>query len=163
MNKSFFIVSISSAVLGVTPFIVTNPFIQPQPMAVTTMAQEEIFRLASAQMALGADEFRNPVDVTTVFPAGTEKVYCAFSWENAEPNLQVAARWYYTSEDIHILDSSFTLTRRSEKGVTTLTMPKGKTLPPGKYRLDFEIKGKKVHTVDFSVQTPENPAAPASK
>ena len=123
MNKSFYIVSISSALLGVTPFLFSPPF-QSHPINPAQVAQGPVFRLVDVKMAMGADENRNPVDVTNEFPAGTEKIYAAFTWENAESNLQVVARWYYTSEDIHILDSSFTLTRRSEKGVTTLTMQK---------------------------------------
>ncbi len=157
MNKSFYIVSISSALLGVTPFLFSPPF-QSHPINPAQVAQGPVFRLVDVKMAMGADENRNPVDVTNEFPAGTEKIYAAFTWENAESNLQVVARWYYTSEDIHILDSSFTLTRRSEKGVTTLTMPKGKPLPPGDYRLDFEIKGKKANSVEFKVLPPATPS-----
>lgn len=113
--------------------------------------ESKMFRIFDAKMTLKSDENRNPTQPLRQFPAGTEKVSCSFRWENAEPRLKVKAHWYYVTEDIHILDASFKLTRRSERGVTSLTMPKGKPLPAGNYRLDFEVHHKVICSVAFSV------------
>jgi hypothetical protein len=107
--------------------------------------------IIDAQMSLGLDANRRPVEITSEFPPGTLEVYCWFSWKNANPGLQITARWYYTSGNIHILDYPLTLTRVSDNGALSLRMPPGKTLPAGSYRLDLEVKGKVLKSVSFII------------
>lgn len=109
--------------------------------------------ITEAAMSLGIDADGNPVEVTSEFPLGTETVYCSFSWKGGKPGLTVLARWHYTSGDIRILDTTFNLTRVSDRGVLSLKMPPGKPLPAGEYRLDIESKGKVLKSVSFTVSS----------
>ena len=115
-------------------------------------ASTEQFEITDLKLCRSTDENRRPINVTSEFPAGTHDIYAWFAWKNAEKNQQITAKWEYASEDIHILDTPVTLTRRSEQGVLSLRMPKEKSLPSGTYRLDIEASGKVLKSASFTVR-----------
>lgn len=115
----------------------------------------ERFEITDIKLCRNVDENRRPIEITSKFPAGTQTIEAWFAWKNAQSNREkIIAKWYYTSEDIHILDFPVTLTRRSDSGVILLKLPPGKTLPSGSYRLDIEVGGKTVKSADFTVLSP---------
>lgn len=101
--------------------------------------------IKSAATAKGVDDKLKPVGVTREFVPGTSTVYCWFEWSNSEPNTSIIASWYFVTDDIHILDYSFDIPRKSGSGSVSLTMPAGKELPGGQYRVDLK-KGKNTLT-----------------
>ena len=114
-------------------------------------AEGGTFEITNLKLCTGVDENRKPIQITSKFPAGIQTVYGWFSWKEADPNLKMTARWFYETENIHILDFSITLTRRSNEGAVSLQMPGGKNLPDGSYRLDLEVNGKVVKSAAFTV------------
>lgn len=118
------------------------------------------FAVTEAKMCRDVDEARRPIGVTTDFPSETDRMHCWFAWKDASRGLQLTARWYYVSEDFHILDVPVSLTRVSDYGVVSLIMPQGKTLPSGSYRLELKAGKKIVKTLTFTV-LPSSPAPPA--
>ena len=108
--------------------------------------------LVDARTANGVDEKYRPVNVTSVFPEGTAKVFLWFLWKDAQKNLQLVARWKYLTEDIQILDYSFVVPRREGQGSVALAMPAGKTLPPGLYRVSLELDQRELKAVSFKVE-----------
>jgi hypothetical protein len=119
------------------------------------------FKIAEATMCADVDDDRQPLGVTSEFPAGTREVYGWFSWKNAAIGLPVLSRWYYETANIQILTLSVALTRVSDHGAVSLKMPEGKTLPSGSYRLDLSVRGKVVKSVPFTVLAP--PAASSAQ
>ena len=118
-------------------------------------ASADPFEITDIKFCQNVDKNRNPIDMTSKFPAGTQVIYAWFSWKNAPRSQKIIAGWHYVSEDIHILDTPITLTRRSDQGVLSLRMPKDKSLPEGSYRLDISIdeKTKKVlKSASFTVR-----------
>ncbi|MDD5429050.1 MAG: hypothetical protein PHI58_07465, partial [Candidatus Omnitrophica bacterium] len=94
-------------------------------------------KITEMKTAPSLSEDYMPVGATDTFPSGTQKVYCWFSWHNAEANTQIVAKWRYISQNISIINHTFTLPRREGSGSVLLTMPEGKTLPSGSYRIDM--------------------------
>ena len=125
------------------------------------------FEITEAKTCSDVDADLKPVDVSSEFPAGTDHVRCWFSWKNAKRGMKLTARWYNTAEDIHILDYPLTLTRRSDNGIVSLQMSKGKTLPPGSYRVDLatdvRLRSRVVKSVPFTVLPPTPESSASSK
>ncbi|MFH1441691.1 MAG: hypothetical protein ABIH18_06625 [Candidatus Omnitrophota bacterium] len=108
--------------------------------------------ITNAKIAAGIDEKLMPVKITDIFPQGTEKVYCWFEWKNAKINTPIAAKWYYVTDNIHILDYTFTIPRKKGTGSVSLSMPEGKTLPAGEYKLDLNKDKFTLKTLTFTIQ-----------
>jgi len=101
--------------------------------------------------ATGIDDKYMPIGVTKVFPAGTSRVFLWFSWNNAQKDTKIVARWYYVTDDIPVLDYTFVVPRKQGTGSVSLLMPEGKTLPPGFYRATLEMEDKPLKSVTFKV------------
>ena len=114
-------------------------------------ASTDPFEISEVKFCRNVDKNRNPGDVTSKFPQGTQTIYAWFSWKNAPRSQKITAGWHYVSEDIHILDTPITLTRRTDQGVLSLKMPKDKSLPEGSYRLDIAADGKVLKSASFTV------------
>lgn len=116
------------------------------------------FEITDAKTCLEISADRTPVTVVSEFSPQTNQVHCWFAWQNAKRDLKLTARWYNTSEGLHILDFPLTLTRRSDQGAVSLKMPQGRSLPVGAYRVDFSLDSvlgpKVVKSVPFTVQSP---------
>lgn len=110
------------------------------------------FQLTEAVMCRELGPDREPVRTSPNFLSGTEKISTCFTWKNAPARMEILARWFYTSEDLFILDLPIVLTRKSNTGLTSLKMASGKTFPPGSYRVDFEARGKVLKSVPFEVE-----------
>lgn len=108
--------------------------------------------ITDAKIAAGVDEKLMPVRVTDVFPKGTRTVFCWFKWKDAEINTPIIAKWYFVTDDIHVLDYTFKITRKEGAGNVSLSMPEGKLLPSGSYRLDLMLGGRKLKSRTFEVK-----------
>jgi len=100
-------------------------------------------RINSAFIAKGVDQKLKPVQITNAFTPGTSQFYCWFAWRNAQPNTAIISSWHYLTDDIHILDYTFAIPRKSGQGSVSLAMPAGKEFPAGMYRVDLK-KGKSI-------------------
>lgn len=118
------------------------------------------FQIVEAKMCRQVDAERNPLDIVSKFPEGTNQVYCWFVWKDAKPGLEVVVTWYYASEDLKILATPLKLTRIADQGVSSLRLPPGKTLPPGDYRVELSAKGRPLTTVTFTVEKTPPPQTP---
>ena len=114
------------------------------------------FKITELKLCQEVDKDRNPVKITTEFPAGTNTVYAWFAWKDAERGLKITAHWHYTTENIAILDFSVALNRSADHGVIMLRMGEGKTLPAGSYRLDIEVDSKVIKSISFTALPPES-------
>lgn len=123
--------------------------------------------ITNAQIASGINEKLMPVEIIDIFPAETSKVYCWFEWKNAEINTSITTKWYYITDNIHILDYAFSIPRKEGTGSVSLSMPEGKKLPVGEYKLEFKKDETTLKTIAFNVKEitaeplqPTPPAAP---
>lgn len=108
--------------------------------------------ITDTKTATGIDEKLMPVGVTSVFPEGTQKIFCWFQWKDTEVNTTVIARWYFVTDNIHILDYNFTIPRKQGSGSVSLTMPEGKKLPAGQYRVDLNFGKQTLKSNTFKIQ-----------
>ncbi|MCX5668303.1 MAG: hypothetical protein NTY34_08400 [Candidatus Omnitrophica bacterium] len=108
--------------------------------------------VTDAGIAAGIDDNLMPVKVTDLFPKGTSKVSCWFRWRNAKINTQVLAKWHYVTDDVHIVDYSFNIPKKDGSGGVTLSMPEGKTLPQGSYKVDLFLGKKLLKPLSFKVE-----------
>ena len=138
-------------------------FILAMSIQLTSCAKraENNIHVISAKMAKGINEKYMPVDVANIFPEGTTKVYCWFSWRDAEKNMEILAKWHYITDDIPIVEYSFAIPRKEGVGSVSLSMPEGKVLPPGLYRVELRYNNKTLKTLTFKVA--ENKPAEAEK
>jgi hypothetical protein len=108
-------------------------------------------KITDATTAKGVDEKLKPVGITNVFPAGTASVSCWFQWANALPNTSIMASWYFVSDDIRILDYTFDIPRKNGSGSVSLSMPQGKELPAGTYRVELKRDKRSLRSLTFRV------------
>ena len=120
-----------------------------------TTGSRMALRLTDVKMCRALNELQKPQGVTTEFPAGTEVVYCWFSWQEAPPNTELVSRWVYVTDNIQVLDVPVRLTRDTSSGVFVLRMPTGKPLPGGMYKVDLMADGTVIRTIPFNVQLPK--------
>jgi len=130
-------------VLSLTiPFILSACFLQPSAKMSITVAK----------IVTAVDEKLMPINVTDVFPAGTPKIFCWFQWRNAEVNTTITAKWYFVTDNVHILDYTFTIPRKEGFGSVSLAMPEGKNLPSGSYRVDLMSGKRLLKSLTFKVE-----------
>ncbi len=108
--------------------------------------------ITDIKIATGIDEKLMPVSVTDVFPDGTQRVFCWFQWKDTKVNTTVMARWYFLTDNIHILDYNFMIPRKEGSGSVSLSMPEGKKLPVGQYRIDLNFGKQTLKSITFKVQ-----------
>lgn len=116
-----------------------------------SVRQNPKIRLLDAKIAAGVDAGYMPVGVTSVFPAGTSKIFCWFSWKDAGKDTKVMAKWHYLTDDIPVLDYTFVIPRKEGSGSVSLSMPEGKTLPAGLYRVTLELDKRPLKSLTFKV------------
>ena len=109
-------------------------------------------RITEIKMAPAISENIMPLKPADSFPGGTSRVFCCFKWENAEVDSQIIAKWRYISENINILDYPFTIPRRDGAGSILLSMPEGKTLPSGSYRIDLVVNNRILKSREFKIE-----------
>jgi hypothetical protein len=116
--------------------------------------ESNAIRIAQMRMAAGIDERYEPVGATEVFAAKTAKVYCWFRWEDAPPDTTLQARWTYLPKKIKIFEYPVSIPRPAGSGGIAMTMPKGRFLPPGAYRIElWDRHHHLVESLQFSVGT----------
>lgn len=108
--------------------------------------------IADAKMATAVDESLMPVKITDIFPKDTTKVSCWIKWQDSKMNAQLLAKWHYVTDDIHILDYLFTIPKKEGMGSVTLSMPEGKKLPSGLYKVDLISDKRILKTLTFKVE-----------
>jgi hypothetical protein len=109
-------------------------------------------QITDIKIAMGIDENLMPVKVVDSLPKDTSKVYCWFKWRNAKVNTVILTKWRFVTDDIPILDNAVVIPRREGMGSISLTMPEGKTLPPGAYRVDLTWEDKPLKSLAFKVE-----------
>ena len=102
--------------------------------------------------ASGINEKLLPVDITNTFPNGTQKVFCWFQWRATKVDTTVTARWYFLTDNIHILDYNFMIPRKEGSGSVSLTMPEDKKLPVGQYKVDLNLGKQTLRSATFKIQ-----------
>lgn len=108
-------------------------------------------KIAEVKAAEAVDDGLMPVNVADSFPRGISSVSCWIRWRDAKINTQVTVRWSYETDDIHILDHKMIIPKRDGFGSVTLSMPEGKPLPAGKYRVDLVVKKRVIRSLEFTV------------
>jgi hypothetical protein len=108
--------------------------------------------LTGASMVTAVDDNLMPVRITDTFPSGTSKVSCWIKWRDARINTQITASWHYLTDDIHILDYPFSIPKKEGSGGLALSMPDGKNLPKGSYKVDLLAGGRLLRSLKFTVE-----------
>jgi hypothetical protein len=93
-------------------------------------------------MVTGVDKEMAPLKVTNFFPKNTSKVSAWISWRNAKINTQLLVKWYYVTDDVPIYDYNLNIPKRDGIANVVLSMPEGKVLPSGLYKVTI-LLGKK--------------------
>lgn len=108
--------------------------------------------IADAKIVNAVDENLMPVKIMDIFPKATSKISCWIKWQNAKINTQILAKWHYVTDDIPILDYVFNIPKKDGMGSVTLSMPSGKNLPSGLYRINL-VSGKHIlKSLTFKVE-----------
>jgi hypothetical protein len=108
--------------------------------------------ITDIKTATGIDEKLMPVGATDVFADGTQNIFCWFQWKDTKVGTLVMARWHFLTDDIHILDYNFTMPRKEGSGGISLSMPEGKKLPVGQYRIDLNFGKQTLKSIIFKVE-----------
>jgi hypothetical protein len=108
--------------------------------------------LIDAKIATAVDENLMPLKVTDSFPKGTAKVSCWIKWADTKINTELVASWHYITDDIHVLDYSFIIPKKEGTGSIVLSMPNGKNLPSGKYKLDLMLGKHVLKSLRFGIE-----------
>ncbi|MFA5143474.1 MAG: hypothetical protein WC522_04830 [Candidatus Omnitrophota bacterium] len=108
--------------------------------------------IVDAKIVTAIDEKLMPMKVTDTFPAGTTKICCWIKWKNARINTQIISKWHYVTDDVHIDNYIFTIPKKEGMGSVTLTIPPGKNLPVGLYRVDLLVGKRLLESLTFRVE-----------
>ena len=108
--------------------------------------------ITDAKTAMGIDKELLPIDPTGFFLKGTSKVFCWFQWKNAEINTPIIAKWHYITDDIAVLDYTFSIPRKKGEGSVSLSMPEGKALPSGLYKVELTSEGRILKALKFKIE-----------
>ena len=98
--------------------------------------------IQEAKIVTGVDKELKPLKVTNFFPKNTSKVSAWISWQDAKINSQISVKWYYATDDVPIYDYNLNIPKREGIANVVLSMPEGKTLPSGTYKVTI-LLGKK--------------------
>ena len=98
--------------------------------------------IRDAKIVTGVDKQLTPLKVTNFFPKNTSKVSAWIRWRNAKINTQILVKWYYSTDDVPIYDYNLNIPKREGIANVVLSMPEGKTLPSGTYKVTI-LLGKK--------------------
>ena len=108
--------------------------------------------ITDAKTATAVDEKLMPVHITSIFPKETTKVVCWFQWKDADINTQILAKWHYVTDDIHILDYLFSIPKKTGSGSVALSVPEGKTLPAGQYKIGLVVGKRALRSLTFTIE-----------
>lgn len=117
-----------------------------------TSRQKDIV-IQEAKIVTGVDKDMAPLKVTSFFPKNTSKVSAWISWRNAKINTQILVKWHYITDDIPIYNYDLNIPKREGVANVVLSMPEGKNLPSGLYKVDVFL-GKKhlTKTLSFEIE-----------
>ena len=115
-------------------------------------ADNGLIQIVDMKTAQNIDEKYQPVNPTSSFSAETSKVFLWFKWKDGTVNSQINTQWTYLTENIPVLDYKVVIPRHEGSGGVALSMPEGKTLPPGEYEVRVETDKKNaLKSVKFRV------------
>ena len=100
--------------------------------------------IRDAKIVTGVDKQMMPLKVTNFFPKNTSKVSAWISWRNARINTQILVKWYYVTDDVPIYDYVLNIPKREGIANVVLSMPEGKTLPTGSYKVTILLEKKQL-------------------
>lgn len=120
---------------------------------INSLKKQRDIIIQEAKIVTGVDKDMVPLKVTNFFPKNTSKVSAWISWKNAKINTQILVKWYYLTDDLPIYDYSLNIPKRKGIANVVLSMPEGKILPSGLYKVTIAL-GKKQLTkpLTFEIQ-----------
>ena len=122
--------------------ILLSIFILPALFAYNNFNRPRDIAIQEAKIVTGVDKQLMPLKATNFFPKNTSKVSAWISWRDAKVNTQVLVKWYYLTDDTPIYNYSLNIPKREGVANVVLSMPEGKTLPSGSYKVTIFF-GKK--------------------
>jgi hypothetical protein len=109
-------------------------------------------KVVEIRTAQGVDASLMPVNPGEVLPKGTSKVYCWFRWRDAKINIRILAKWHYVTDDIPVFSYEFGIPKKDGAGSVVLSMPEGKTLPSGSYKVDLILGSRILRSLSFRIE-----------
>lgn len=109
--------------------------------------------IQEAKIITAADQNLLPIKITNVFPKDTSKIGTWIKWKNSKINTQLLVKWHYVTDDVPIYDYILNIPKREGIANVALSLPEGKSLPSGSYKVDI-LSGKKrlFKTLTFKVE-----------
>ena len=108
----------------------------------------------TAVTALSVDKDNNPVNATSTFPVGVEKIYCVIRVNNAPAGTKLLVEWYDVGAAVHRF-----IGKNNEMQVQTSDRPTWGSYsygtggwPAGSYAVVLSINGERALIVPFTVQ-----------
>lgn len=107
----------------------------------------------SAVMAMSVDADYNPINPTSTFPVGVEKIYCVIYVNNAPAGTKLLVEWYDVGQTVHRF-----INKNNEMTVQTSEKPTWASLQggtggwkAGSYAVVLSINGERALIVPFTV------------
>lgn len=100
--------------------------------------------IQEAKIVTGVDKDMVPLKVTNLFPKNTAKVSAWISWRSAKINTQILVKWHYLTDDVPIYDYNLNIPKRDGTANVVLSMPEGKVLPSGLYKVTILLNKKQL-------------------
>lgn len=121
---------------------------------ILSLSQQRNIIIQEAKMVTGVDKDMTPLKVTDSFPKNTPKVSTWISWKNAKINSQLLVRWYYVTDDVPIYDYNLNIPKKDGVANVIISMPEGKNLPSGLYKVSIFATGKKrpIKILSFKIE-----------
>ena len=106
-----------------------------------------------AVMAMSIDSDNNPVNPTTVFPVGVEKVYTVIYVSEAPASAKLLAEWYEVGGTVHALLGNYEMDITARERPTWVNRTYGTGgWPPGSYAVVLSVNGVRQIILPFTVQ-----------
>ena len=107
----------------------------------------------SAVTAMSIDADNNPINPTSSFPVGVEKIYCVIYVHNAPAGAKLLVEWYDVGQTVHRF-----INKNNEMTVQTSEKPTWASLSggtggwkAGSYAVVLSINGERALIVPFTV------------
>ncbi len=107
----------------------------------------------TAVMSMSVDKDNNPVNPTTIFPVGVEKVYTVIRVKEAPAGAKLLAEWYDVGSSVHRLIGDYEMEIKVSERPTWVNRSYGSGgWPAGHYAVVLSVNGERQVILPFTVE-----------
>jgi hypothetical protein len=104
------------------------------------------------QFATSITDEGTPINPSTIFPAGTQKVYGIFPFVGLEDGIPFSRQWMHNGKETARRDLTWD---EGEEGITYGSLESKEGLAPGVYTLNLSINNQIARSASFTIQAPQ--------